>query len=272
MEKQGKIYNTKIIESGERLEIYKYQGYIIIGEKSNNSEGRRGKTELTKEQKEENSSRRRKETLVNARNNIIRLISCNSNDLKLFITLTYKDNFQDLKKSKEHLKKFFKKLSKDYKDLKYVYVLEYQERGAIHYHILTNIDIGIKTVKSNEYKTAAQRELENYFRINYWSSRGWVDIRALDTEGINVISKYVSSYLVEGLFMLDLKGNRAYGYSKNLNKPIVSSIESKLSIEELIDLEGYNLQYTSSYKRIYTDKTGMERESNVNYFDYIKND
>lgn len=43
MGKQGKIYNTKIIESGERLEIYKYQGYITTGEKSNNSEGRRGK-------------------------------------------------------------------------------------------------------------------------------------------------------------------------------------------------------------------------------------
>lgn len=270
MGKQGKIYNTKIIESGERLEIYKYQGYITTGEKSNNSEGRRGKAELTKEQKEENTARRRKETLVTARNNIIRLISCNSNDLRLFITLTYKDNFQDLKKSKEHLKKFFKKLSQDYKNLKYVYVLEYQERGAIHYHILTNIEIDIKTSRSNELKTQEQKDLENYFRVHYWSSRGWVDIRALDTEGIKVISKYVSSYLVEDLFKLDLKGNRAYGYSKNLNKPIISTIESKLTIEDLIDLENYSLQYTSSYKRIYTDKTGMERESNVNYFDYLK--
>lgn len=269
MDKVSKIYNTKIIESGERLEVYRYQSYITVGEKSNNENGRKGKDSLSQEQKEENSSRRRKETLVNARNKIIRLISCN-NDLRIFITLTYKDNFQDLKKSKEHLKKFFKKLQEDFKELKYVYVLEYQERGAIHYHILTNIDIGINTAKSNEYKSAAQKELENYYRVNYWSNRGWVDIRRLDAEGIKVVSKYVSSYLVEDLFNLDLQGCKAYGFSRNLNKPIISSIDSKMTIDDLIDLEGYNLKYTSSYKRIFTDKTGKERESNVNYFDYLK--
>ena len=109
--------------------------------------------------------------------------------------------------------------------------------------------------------------------VYVWIKKVYSVLRALSNISSQydwIFSKYVSSYLVEDLFKLDLKGNRAYGYSKNLNKPIISTIESKLTIEDLIDLENYSLQYTSSYKRIYTDKTGMERESNVNYFDYLK--
>ena len=269
MKEPGKIYNIKLIKSGNRLEVYKYQAYISTGEKSNNQEGRKGKNHLSQEQKEQNKTRARKETLVNARNNINRLISCNK-DLCTFLTITYRDNFQDLRKSKEHLKLFFKKLQKDYTGLKYIYVLEYQDRGAIHYHILTNIKLNIVTARSKERKPQEQKDLENYYRVNYWSNRGFTDIRRLDQEGITNIAKYVSSYLVQDLMELDLQGNRAYGYSRNLNKPVITTGESKNSIEELISLEGYQLKYASNYKRTYQDKQGQYRESQVNYFDFNK--
>ncbi len=267
--KQGKIYNTKIIESGDRLEIYKYQGYINIGGESNNQEGRRGKAEIEEEQKEDNKIRRRKETLTKARNDIIRLISCNK-DLNVFMTLTYKENYQDLKKSKAHLRLFFKKLRQDHEALKYIYVLEFQERGAIHYHILTNIKVDIETAGPKERKKKLQKDLENNYCRKYWSNRGFIDIRKLDQEGIRNVSKYVAAYLVKDLLEIDLKGNRVYGYSNNLNKPIITTIESKASIEELIDIEGYKLAYTSDYKRYYKDKSGHDVESKVNYYDYLR--
>lgn len=267
--KQGKIYNTKIIESGDRLEIYKYQGYINTGVESNNKEGRRGKAEIGEEQKEDNKIRRRKETLTEARNDIIRLISCNK-DLNVFITLTYKDNFQDIKKSKAHLRLFFKKLRQDHEALKYIYVLEFQERGAIHYHVLTNIKVDIETAGPGQRKKQQQKDLEIDYCRKYWSNRGFIDIRKLDQEGIRNVSKYVAAYLVKDLLEIDLKGNRVYGYSDNLNKPIITTLESKASIEELIDVDGYKLAYTSDYKRYYTDKTGHEVESKVNYYDYLR--
>ena len=72
----GDFTNLKIIHSGERLEIFKVNNYIITSGKCNNATGRRGKAELSKEQKANNSKHNRKQTLQQARNNIIRLIKC----------------------------------------------------------------------------------------------------------------------------------------------------------------------------------------------------
>ena len=112
MKEYEKLYNEKVIISGNRVEIYKYKTYMRINKKANNKNGRKGNGgngATDKESKKIN----RKLSLNRARNNIIRL--CNSNtDLETFITLTYKDNYQDLGKSKEHISYFFKKLKKDY--------------------------------------------------------------------------------------------------------------------------------------------------------------
>ena len=150
-----KICNTKIIISNSRLEIYRYNNYSFkIGKKRNYNNGRRGNAELSKEEKEINTIRRRKTTLIDARNKIIRLIKCND-DMKTFITLTYASDV-DFETSKKHLIKFFRKLKNDYADLKYLWVLELTKVGRVHYHILTNIDFGIP------YKDKKQKKTEDH--------------------------------------------------------------------------------------------------------------
>lgn len=68
---------------------------------------------------------------------------CNA---QLFITLTYADNMVDGDKAKKDLNLFITKLNKKYKgiyDLEYIAVIEPQERGAWHFHIMlkaTNTD------------------------------------------------------------------------------------------------------------------------------------
>ncbi|MDK0794627.1 hypothetical protein P5E48_15655, partial [Clostridium perfringens] len=84
------IYNLKIIRSGSnRIELYKVSNYLIKKNgKSNNKQGRRGKDELTNEEKQINTKKNRKSTLISTRNNIIRLIKSND-DMNTFITLTF---------------------------------------------------------------------------------------------------------------------------------------------------------------------------------------
>ena len=156
MDNIERIYNTKFIQSGDRLEIYKYRGYVRTGGGSRNTEGRRGKKDIPEEEKEKNRLISRSRNLNNAKNNIVRIVNCNK-DLISFITITYKENMQDLRKSKKQVGLFFQKLKRDFQDLKYVYVLEYQERGAIHYHILTNFPVPIKSKRGR--KTEEQKEL-----------------------------------------------------------------------------------------------------------------
>ena len=270
MDKIERLYNLKLVSSGNRLEVYKYTCFIREGRGSNNKEGRRGKKEISDEQKKVNKENRRKQTLYQARNNIIRLISANS-DLKSFITLTYKENMQDIKKSRKDLDIFFKRLRRVYRDLKYIWVMEYQQRGAIHFHILANIPIDISTVKSTQKKSMEQKQYENEFRDKFWQ-HGFIDLRNIGEEkDIKNVGKYIACYLVQDILDLDLQGNRVYGYSKNLNKPVTRKLETKDSIEDLISLNGYDLKFINQYDLYYRNKKNEEVKGQVNYFDYEKN-
>ena len=269
MDKVERIYNLKIIKSNDRLEVYKYQLPQREGAKGNNSNGRKGnsgKGVLDRESKEIN----RKKVLYRARNKIIRLICCNP--MSTFITLTYKETPKDIKQSKQQLKTLFKKLQQDFKELKYLYVLEFGSlNNRIHYHVLCNMELpkDIDFANSKQMKSEKHKSYENKFNEKYWN-RGFIDIRDLDQEGITNISKYVACYLVEDLLKLELNCSKCYGYSKNLAKPVEEKLETKDDINDLIQLSQYELKFINSYQIRYTNKFHQEVTSNVNYFDYIK--
>jgi hypothetical protein len=254
------FYNLKIVSSGNRLELYKYSKYQKQGFKSNNSKGRKGKGSNTI-----NKEKNRKEVLIRARNNIIRLVNCNS-DMKSFISLTYKENFQDIKESKGHINTTCKLIKKDYPEFKYLYVLEFQSRGAIHYHILCNYPITVETAKTKTLKPQGQKLLEQEFQNKYWN-HGFVDIRNLDQEGNTNVGLYISVYLVEDLFELDLNGSRCYAYSKNLNKPQIDTMYIESSTESILKdfSKTHELKFASNYETR-NQKDGIIKVGNVNYF------
>lgn len=51
------------------------------------------------------------------------------------LTLTYQQNMQDLAQAKKDLRQFYKTVKKKYPLWKFVGVAEYQDRGAIHWHL-----------------------------------------------------------------------------------------------------------------------------------------
>lgn len=257
----GRYVNLKIIESGDRLEVYKYSRAYEIGLPSNNDTGRKGKGK-----KEPDKEKNRRETLIKARNNIVRLVNCNP-DLLTFITFTYKENMQDITQSKADLKKCIKKLKKDFESFKYLYVMEFQHRGAIHYHMICNLHVPVKTAKTKERKSEEQKLFERQFSNAYWK-HGFVDIRCL--EGNTNVGLYIAVYLVEDLFNIDLKGARCYAYSQNLNKPKERAILTDMKPYEIAQtFAEYKLKYSSSYEMKYEiDKEQITNR--VNYFDFYR--
>ena len=253
-------YNIKFVQSRDRLEVYRYGLPQVIGRKGNNQSGRNGKGGGAKVEKN------RRETLNKARNQIIRLVNCNP-DLTTFISLTYKENMQDISLSKVDLSNCIRMMQRFWPGMKYLYVLEYQGRGAIHYHMLCNIPVPVKTAKSRQLKPQEQKDFENYFREVFWE-HGWVDIRDLSQEGNTNVGLYVSVYLVEDLYKLDLQGNRCYGYSRNLLKPTVSTCYQLCDNIDIIQefSEWYDIHYMSNYHINY-ENGFKEVNSNVNYFD-----
>ena len=170
------MYNLKIIKSGDRLEIYKINNYLIkkkadteLPDPLKDSLKLIDK-ELRKERKKdstESNKNNRKRSLRDARNNIIRLIKAND-DMTTFITLTFAKE-SDYKESKKYLNNFFTKLRKVYNNLKYIWNLEYGEKNQrLHYHILCNIPINIKLSYIKEKNSNKHKALENYYEKHYW--------------------------------------------------------------------------------------------------------
>lgn len=103
---------------------------------------------------------------------------------ELFITLTYQENMTDLKRLYNDFSKFIKRLRYKYKhlELDYINVVEPQERGAWHCHVLLRANNGVSLYISNE----------DLARL--WG-HGFVRVNRL--ENIDNIGAYVTSYLTD---------------------------------------------------------------------------
>lgn len=151
---------------------------------------------------------RRADNLYKARSELQGLISCNVeswNCKPIFLTVTYKDNFQDIHKSNQYLKYYFKKLADflGYR-LKYTSVIEFQTRGAIHYHIL---------LYNFKYTQNAKKIFQSFWTY------GFIQLKSV--KHVKNISYYVSKYLTVETGDSRLAGQKAYFSSRGLNRPIV---------------------------------------------------
>lgn len=119
--------------------------------------------------------------------NIRRTINANfsGGENELFVTLTYKDNMSDTKKLYNDFKNFWRfftaAYSKKYSGLEYINIIEPQERGAWHCHVLIKCDVGQVLYVPNEdiYK--------------FWAGKGFTKTKRL--KGIDNIGAYLSAYL-----------------------------------------------------------------------------
>lgn len=227
------FYNLKIINSGDnRVEVYYSKDYKIkTGEvKKKRGQARRYKT---KEQEQYEKKKNKLTNLNNSRNKINRLIASNP-DLDKFITLTYAESVK-MEDSKKHLAYFFTKLRRKQEGLKYLWVLEFQGNGNIHYHILTNLDIKIDAVKHR--KSERHKEVEREFSSEFWK-HGFVDIRDLKVEGNTNVAKYLTAYITKDMMDKEMEGARVFGYSKStMDKPIITKVlEEVKDQQELLKL------------------------------------
>jgi len=187
-------YYEKIVVTRGITEVWKY-------EKLNVNSG--GYHEGDGEHKEENYKQRQRKR----RNTIRQLICTNFDSNSKFITLTFNDSQEhDIKNVQEcnaYFRLFILRLKYQYPDLKYVAVIEFQdknERGAVHYHMVSNLPYVKKT------------ELQKI-----WGG-GFVKINAIDK--VDNVGAYVVKYMVADMDDKRLCGEQAYLRSRALEKPL----------------------------------------------------
>lgn len=186
-----------------------------------------------------------------------RLIKANEKEFKTFITLTFSDNVKDIKKANEKFNSWRTKIKSIYNDFRYVCVPEFQKRGAVHYHLLTNLEINkeyfyIRRNKQTKVKLILpQLNKKCQYDVKYWSN-GFTSVFSM--KNINVVgflSKYMTKDIDNRLF-----GHRRYFYSTNLLKPneiyIDLSKDNEFNIVADI-MANCNITYEKTYLDMFGD-------------------
>ena len=205
-------YTQKVVISGDFLELYQYQKTILKGFQVTKDDivkikEKTTETITTNWQKSQFS-------LTRTRRNIRRLINANL-VMNKFLTLTFAENVCDIDVANYEFKKFIERLKYQYPtlDLKYLTVIEFQKRGAVHYHMVLN------TPKIKASKIA---ELwgNGFIKIN--------EIKKCDNLGAYV-SKYLSKESTERLY-----NRKKFFCSHNLERPL--EVVDKLLIDNLLEM------------------------------------
>lgn len=188
-----------------------------------------------------------------AKNAIQCLIKANENEFKTFVTLTFAENVKNIDLANKRFNSWRTYIKKLKNDFKYVCVPEFQKRGAVHYHLLTNIDYTDFDLLSKEEITTYSIKSKSYDvgrTIVGWND-GFSKVKSMDD--VNVVG-YLTKYLTKDIDNR-LWGKRRYLYSRNLIKPTISY----LNLDDIKDFSMYMkiLDSEVCYENIYCDKLGQ---------------
>lgn len=242
-----KIYNQKIIRTGPYVEVWEYSKPIIThsdepiysSELTDKKKKRRSFDELTTDEQKKRLLRMEISRLQ-AKWRLLRLVDCNYDDRTSFLTITTKENISDRAIFLNMIKTFIKRYNYTIYNtkkskLQYVAVLEKQQRGSWHSHILLfNVPF------------VAHSQL-----LKIWGY-GAVRINKVDVDSKENRGRYVTKYFEKGIGqeLLESFGKKSYLSSRNLKKPE----EEKILLNEKLSFSESAVLFESNYvSKIYRD-------------------
>lgn len=240
----GLEYDVKIemCEKTGIVEVTKYKSPIRI-DLANNFKS----SNVTNEKQYEENKRK---NILKSAKNIMQLVKYNAGQYKkrsgssfppTFLTLTFTENVQDFDYANREFSKFMQRLNyfvygEKCAKLAYIGVPEFQERGAIHYHILF---FNLPYVDKYEI-----RDLWGFGRTRIEKEK----VRGMQGENLG---RYITKYMVKQFYSKDKygkdkfvydkdtwEGKKVYFASRNLYRPDVFKISQKEYLDVSWILEG----------------------------------
>ena len=219
----------KIIQSGDVIEVYEYSEGYLKGYKLTENEINNRRRSFGSGSDDVDRIESRERSLKRAKANLRRLVNANigrhgKEFTAKFLTLTFKENIQDIEQANYEFGKFIKRLNyycfgTKKANLKYTCVIEFQKRGAIHYHVII---YNMPFVKANDI-------------AKVWG-KGFIKINKIDD--IDNVGAYVAEYLGQaekgqGKNTEDdrLRGQKSYFSSRGLLKSV--EITDKEIVEQV---------------------------------------
>lgn len=244
-----KIYNARVIISGNVIEVVEYGKEIFKELESDRI--RTGRSQKANAAEQESN---REKVLSRARQDIRRKVTANCGGWfdsrgkpykPKFLTLTPAENVTDLTVSNHEFKLFIMRLG--YKVagrgkescLKYLAIPEFQKRGAVHYHVMF---FNLPYIPINEIREC-------------WR-HGFVFINAIDE--VDNKGAYMCKYLYKDVCDERLRGRKCYFTSKGLLEPKIiefntntkegkKELESVVKTAQAVAKREYCVEYDSEY-------------------------
>jgi len=203
--KEKKVYQKKYVISGGIIEQYVYEKNQFVGFEAKNKGGKNTGGLMVEEN--------RGVTLGRARKTVVRAINSNP-CLNKFLTLTFEENVTDLNYTNDEFKKWVDRVNYHvYKTkkrvMKYIAVIEFQKRGAVHYHVLCDmpyVDVG----------ELAEIWSHGFIRLNRIKGNK----KAYGSDECDNVGAYVCKYMTKDNTDKRLVGRKSFLMSRNLDKPI----------------------------------------------------
>ena len=194
-------YNIKVVVSGKQVEVYKYKKNVWrdFKKKENNNNTQKEPKQLSILEKIELKQQKQQYSVNRTRTEIRRLINSNT-QLNKFMTLTFADNITDLKQANYIFNQFIKRITYKYPNFEYLAIPEFQERGAVHYHILCKMPF------------------IHFSEIHKIWGQGNIDIRVINN--VTNIGAYVCKYLSKDMFNDKTFNKKKFFRSQSLSEPI----------------------------------------------------
>lgn len=194
--------------------------------------------------------------------NVRQLVTCNFSEHSKFITLTFRKNLMNVKQANYEFKKFIGRLTyfNEKKAFKYLAVIEFQQRGAVHYHMIADLDF----IPVGMLQTL-------------WG-QGFVKIN--DISHVDNVGAYVVKYMNKDTSDPRLQGLKAYNCSRGLTRPTelksweMSDYQAvkELSAELQEKAPVYFAQYTSDQSgKILYQQYNLKRKNNFWQLQQLKN-
>lgn len=212
---------------------------------------------LQKLERGDRTMERRLQTVRDAKNTLKRLANANFSEINLFITLTYKENFDDVGQADKHFSDFIRDLRDETgQKFNYIAVREFQERGAIHYHMMCDINLDWD---NNEFiKRSLERDV-----AKVWG-QGFVKILKMDSHkskqsrfkdrGVDNVGAYLTKYFSKSIDDERLAGHKMYLTSQGLERPRVLTQDEAQALLREYGFKKENETFTNNYESEYLGK------------------
>lgn len=243
---------TRVVVSGDMVEIFEYSNGIPVGKQ---------RPHEVKRRPEDEREGKRFDNLLRARQAVRRIVWCNfpgKRYVKL-LTLTYAETTLDPKKVKMDLQIFVKQMRRYGYPMNYLYVLEHQtergeregNEGCLHIHMFIFDDIKIN--------------LEHLKKA--WK-HGSDNIRVI--RGIKNAGAYVCKYITKENYAEF--GSHVYGVSRGLKRSTQERFFQEGYTDSLIAgtqthqiYDGVEVCYSSTFRHDYFDEKGARQVQTVKY-------